>query len=389
MFVVCQLGAALFFSHAKAFRYITCTKAQANANAYWRKPMNHKWHQIILVAFTYMGTVVGAGFASGQEILQFFTLYGRYAAFTIVLSTFLFIWLGIKVMLLAKNVGASTYEDLNKVLFGPVIGRWISWFMMLILLGTSAVMLAGAGSLFEEQLHFSYQSGLIVTLFFAYLVLANGIQAIMHVNSFVVPLMIAFTIIVVWHTWHIPNHSGWLRMTSDFPYAQIWFSPILYAAFNLAGAQAVLVPLSSAIKDRSVLYWGGILGGIGIGLLLLSAHYALSAQMPGIQQYEIPMSHIIQRLGRSIQLMYTFVIFGEIFTTYIAGLYGLTLQLQPYTRLHPQVLLVLLLGFSYLVSQIGFSMLLSTLYPLFGCVSIIWFVMIVNKRNTFDPLHHS
>jgi uncharacterized membrane protein YkvI len=151
----------------------------------------------------------------------------------------------------------------------------------------------------------------------------------------------------------------------------------------------VLVPLSSAIKDRSVLYWGGILGGIGIGLLLLSAHYALSAQMPGIQQYEIPMSHIIQRLGRSIQLMYTFVIFGEIFTTYIAGLYGLTLQLQPYTRLRPQVLLVLLLGFSYLVSQIGFSVLLSTLYPLFGCVSIIWFMMLVYKRNTFHPLHHS
>jgi uncharacterized membrane protein YkvI len=351
--------------------------------------MKHKWHQIILVAFTYMGTIVGAGFASGQEILQFFTLYGRYAALTIVLATFLFIWIGIKVMLLAKNVGASTYEDLNKVLFGPLIGRWISWFMMLILLGTSAVMLAGAGSLFEEQLHFSYQSGLILTLVFAYLVLTNGIHAIMHVNSFVVPLMIAFTIIVVWHTWHIPNHSGWLRITSDFPYAQIWFSPIVYAAFNLAGAQAVLVPLSSAIKDRSVLYWGGILGGIGIGLLLLSAHYALSAQMPGIQQYEIPMSHIIQRLGRSIQLMYTFVIFGEIFTTYIAGLYGLTLQLQPYIRLRPKVLLVLLLGFSYMVSQIGFSVLLSTLYPLFGCVSIIWFVMMVYKRNTFHPLHHS
>lgn len=351
--------------------------------------MKNRWHQIILVAFTYIGTIVGAGFASGQEILQFFTLHGRYAALTIVLATVLFIWLGIKVMLLAKEVKASSYEDLNKVLFGPVIGRWISWFMMLILLGTSAVMLAGAGSLFEEQLHFSYQSGLILTLVFAYIVLTNGIQAIMNVNSFVVPLMITFTIIVVWHTWQIPNHTGWLRITSDSHYAQVWFSPLIYVAFNLAGAQAVLIPLSSAIKDRSVLIWGGILGGIGIGALLLSAHYALSAQMPGIQQYEIPMGHIIQRLSRSIQLMYTLVIFGEIFTTYIAGLYGLTLQLQPYTRLTPKVLLGLLLGFSYLVSQLGFSMLLSTLYPLFGCVSIIWFTMIVFKRSNLHSLYDS
>ena len=348
-----------------------------------------RWHQIILVAFTYMGTIVGAGFASGQEILQFFTLYGRYAALTIVLATLLFIWLGIKVMLLAKDVAASSYEELNKVLFGPIIGRWISWFMMLILLGTSAVMLAGAGSLFEEQLHLSYQSGLLLTLLLAYLVLMNGIQAIMQVNSFVVPLMITFTIIIVWHTWQIPNHTGWLRITSDFPLAKIWFSPLLYVAFNLAGAQAVLIPLSSAIKDRSVLFWGGILGGIGIGALLLSAHYALSAQMPGIQQYEIPMGHIIQRLSRIIQLMYTLVIFGEIFTTYIAGLYGLTLQLQSYTRLYPKLLLGLLLVFSYFVSQIGFSMLLSTLYPLFGCFSVIWFVMLIFKRNKVHPLYNS
>jgi uncharacterized membrane protein YkvI len=351
--------------------------------------MKHKWHQIILVAFTYMGTIVGAGFASGQEILQFFTLYGRYAALTIILATFLFIWLGIKVMLLAKDVGASSYEDLNKVLFGPLIGRWISWFMMLILMGTSAVMLAGAGSLFEEQLYYSYQSGLWLTLILAYIVLTNGIHAIMHVNSIVVPLMITFTAILVWHTWSIPNHTGWLRITSDYPYSQIWFSPIVYAAFNLAGAQAVLVPLSSAIKDRSVLYWGGILGGIGIGLLLLAAHYALSAQMPGIQQYEIPMSHIIQRLSKTIQMMYTFVIFGEIFTTYIAGLYGLTLQLQQNTRLHPQILLGFLLAFSYVVSQIGFSTLLSTLYPLFGCISLIWFLMIIYKRRTVHTPNHS
>lgn len=351
--------------------------------------MKHKSFQVVQVAFTYMGTIVGAGFASGQEILRFFTLYGRYAALTIVLATLLFIWLGIKVMLLAKDVGASSYEDLNKVLFGVVIGRWISWFMMLILLGTSAVMLAGAGSLFEEQLSFSYQSGLLLTLILAYLVLTNGIHAIMHVNSIVVPLMITFTLIVVWHTSLIPNQTGWLRITSDYSFSQIWFSPILYTAFNLAGAQAVLVPLSSTIKDRSVLYWGGIFGGIGIGFLLLSAHYALSAQMPGIQQFEIPMGHIIQRLGRSMQMMYTFVIFGEIFTTYIAGLYGLTLQLQQNTRIHPQILLIFLLIFSYVVSQLGFSVLLSTLYPLFGCMSLIWFLMIIYKRKPIHTPNHS
>jgi uncharacterized membrane protein YkvI len=211
----------------------------------------------------------------------------------------------------------------------------------------------------------------------------------MQVNSIVVPLMIAFTIIVVWHTWHMPNHEGWLRISSDYPIARIWFAPIVYVAFNLAGAQAVLVPLSSAIKDRSVLYWGGIFGGIGIGLLLLSAHFALSARMPGIQQFEIPMGHIIQRLGTTVQVMYSCVIFGEIFTTFIAGLYGLTLQLQHNTNLSFKTWLYILLAISYFVSQMGFSILLSTLYPLFGCISLIWFLMIIYKRTRIGTPNHS
>jgi uncharacterized membrane protein YkvI len=340
-----------------------------------------RWNQIMQVAFTYIGTIVGAGFASGQEILQFFTQYGRLATITIAMATFFFIWLGIKVMLLAKSVGAKSYEDLNQVLFGTLIGQWISWFMMVILLGTSTIMLAGAGSLFAEQLNFSYQSGLFLTLILSYIVLTNGIHAIMKVNSIVVPCMLTFTAIVVWYTWQMPSHGSWLHLTNDHSFARLWFSPVVYAAFNLAGAQAVLVPLASAIQDRIVLYWGGIIGGLGIGLLLLSAHFALSAQMPGIQQFEIPMGHIIQHLGGIVPLLYVFIIFGEIFTTYIAGLYGLSLQLQPRVGISPTMLLLILLAISYVVSQIGFSVLLSTLYPLFGCISLIWFMMIVYRRK--------
>jgi uncharacterized membrane protein YkvI len=63
--------------------------------------MLRTWWEVVRIAFTYIGTIVGAGFASGQEILQFFTKYGWMALFTIGLSTLLFIWLGIKVMLIS------------------------------------------------------------------------------------------------------------------------------------------------------------------------------------------------------------------------------------------------------------------------------------------------
>ncbi|MFD2613212.1 YkvI family membrane protein [Paenibacillus gansuensis] len=333
------------------------------------------------IAFTYIGTVVGAGFATGQEILQFFTRYGWWAAATIAAASILFIWLGTKLMLMSHDIGAASYEDFNKHLFGEAWGRRISTVSMFLIFGVSSVMLAGAGSVFEEHLHISYQTGLAVTLVLAYLVLSNGMRGILAVNSLVVPVMLSFTCIVVAHTLQSPARSNWLELSGDFSLAQIWTSPLLYAAFNLSMAQAVLVPLGSSVTDRRPLLWGGILGGIGVGAMLLAGHFALSAQMPGITQFDIPMGHLISGLGMTVQLIYIVIIYAEIFTTFLADVYGIMIQISQRSSLHSQWILLLILGLCYLVSQAGFTFLLSTLYPLFGAISIAWLGMMIWRRR--------
>jgi uncharacterized membrane protein YkvI len=340
-----------------------------------------KLGSVIQVSFTYVGTVVGAGFATGQEILQFFTKYGWYATLTIGISSLLFVWLGIKLMLLAHDLKARSYEDLNNLLFGTFIGKWVSLFTLVTLFGVTTVMLAGAGSVFQEQFHLPYQWGLLFTLFISYLVLRKGMKAIVAVNSIVVPMMICFISTVVWSAWNLPGAENWLHLTSDFPTGSIWMSPFLYAAFNLSMAQGVLVPLGGQIEDRSTLYWGGVLGGIMIGLMLLAGHFALSAQMPGISQFDIPMGRLINNLGWIWQLLFVCVIYGEIFTTFIADIYGLSTQLEQHTKLSRTAILLLLLILSYLVSQLGFKALLSTLYPLFGLFSLAWMIILIWRRK--------
>ncbi|PZE20926.1 YkvI family membrane protein [Paenibacillus xerothermodurans] len=340
-----------------------------------------KLGSILQVSFTYVGTVVGAGFATGQEILQFFTRYGWVATVTIGIASVLFMWLGVKLMLLANTLQARSYEDLNKLLFGARFGEWVSLFTLVVLFGVTTVMLAGAGSLFVEQFHLPYQLGLIMTLLLAYLVLTRGMMAIIAVNSFVVPLMLTFSCILVWFSSDLPGAGNWLNLTQVDSMARGWIAPFLYAAFNLSMAQAVLVPLGSQIKDRSVLLWGGVVGGVVIGLMLLAGHFALSAQMPGVARFEIPMGHLIHRMGWLLQILFVWVIYGEIFTTYIGDVYGLATQLQQRTRLSSKTILLLILFASYLVSQIGFKVLLSTLYPLFGLISMAWFVMMIWHRH--------
>jgi uncharacterized membrane protein YkvI len=338
---------------------------------------------MLQVAFTYIGTVVGAGFATGQEILQFFTKYGSIALLTILVSTALFIWFGTKVMLLAHDIKAASYEDLNKHIFGSKLGKWFSLLLLVELFSVSIVMLAGAGSVFREQLGQSFLLGICITLVLAYLVMMRGMKGIMTVNSIVVPMMLIFTGIVFYHTMRTPSFLtlDWLHQADPYPPGRAWIAPMLYAAFNLASAQAVLVPLGSSIEDREAIRRGGILGGIGLGILLLIGNLSLSAHAPGIFQYEIPMGLIVAGMGTAIHFIYLLLIYAEIFTTFIADIFGLTLQLEQRTRLKRRTIIVGALLLCFGISFVGFKALLSTLYPLFGCLSLVWFTMVVVRSR--------
>ncbi|WP_168120621.1 hypothetical protein [Paenibacillus sp. HB172176] len=342
--------------------------------------MQKRTGQVLQIASTYMGTIVGAGFATGQEILQFFTRFGYWGSLTIVISTALFIWLGTKMMLISNEIKAKSYEDLNKALFGERYGRLISHFMLLILLGVTAVMLAGAGTIFYEHWDISYQLGLLLTIAASFFLLKKGMKAILTVNAIVVPIMLLFTVLVMVDTFHTPGSDKFLILTTDYSPLAALASPFLYTAFNLSLAQAVLVPLGAETPDRKTIIIGSWVGGIGIGFMLLAGHIALSVHMPGIQQYAIPMGGIARQLGGTVQLIYIFLIFAEIFTTLIADIYGLTLQLQERMKWSRELLTLAVLIICYLASQIGFGPLLSTLYPMFGLISLGWLILMIRKR---------
>jgi uncharacterized membrane protein YkvI len=337
------------------------------------------WWRSVQIAFTFIGTVVGAGFASGREVMQFFTRFGHWGPVLILLATAIFVWVGAKMMLLSARIRASSYEDLNKYLFGERLGRIASHFMLVILLAVNAVMLAGAGAVFSEHLHLNFQFGLLVTMLACFLLLRKGMSAIVAVNTVIAPLMIMFSIYLLVHTVPEPDSGPFAAANTASPLAT-GMSPFLYAAFNLSLAQAVLVPLGSAIGDSQTLRRGAWLGGIGIGLLLLASHFTLSSRLPDITGLNIPMARIAEQFGIWVHGLYILLIYSEIFTTLISDLYGMIRQLQQHTRLHDNVLAAGLLLLCFAIGQFGFGKLLSTLYPLFGLLSLGWLYLICQDR---------
>lgn len=341
--------------------------------------MKKRWMIILQIAATYIGTVVGAGFASGKEIVEFFTVYGPIGLIGIVISGILFIWIGTKMMVLSHRIGAYSYEELNTYIFGKLAGRVINLFTLLILFGVTSVMLSGTGSVFEEQLGFSYRWGIFITLVLCYMVMMKGLDGILAVNSLVVPMMVFFSFLIAMPLFE-HNDISFLFRTNELQVN--WkplVSPFAYVAFNLAMAQAVLVPLGKEVEDERILKWGGFWGGIGLCFMLLSCHFALYS-LPNVSQFDIPIAEVIKDFGASMHIIFLIVVYGEIFTTLIGNVFGISRKMQKLFNLPERWIVLGILLLSFLISQVGFSSLLSFLYPLFGYIGLlILFFMAVKQ----------
>jgi uncharacterized membrane protein YkvI len=337
------------------------------------------WGAAFQIAAVYVGTVVGAGFATGREIVEFFSRFGFFGFISILMSGYLLIFLGTKLMRTAAIINAKSYQEFNEYLFGRYLGTAINVLMLFMLLGVCAVMLSGAGAVFEEQLGINKIIGISITIALSIFVMIVGIKGLFAVNVIVVPLMISFSFMLMILSMKSPN---FLDHFLFIPYIEDgWktvIAPFTYTAFNLGLSQAVLVPVAAEIKDDQTIKWGGILGGAALTLILISSHSTL-VMLPNLETYQIPMAAIMKNLASGFYWIFVLIIYGEIFTSVIGNIFGLERQLKNYVSLPSIVIVFLIFMITYFISLINYSTLLAYLYPMFGYITLIFFILLWMK----------
>lgn len=342
--------------------------------------LQERWFTASRVGFTYIGTVVGAGFASGQEIMQFFTVSGFWSVGSILLVTVLFSWLGIRMMVMGARLKAHSYEEFNLYLFGDRGGRWMNGFVGIILFGVTTAMMSGTGSLFAEQLGLSFHFGVILTSLIAFLVILKGMEGILNVNALVVPCMFAFTMVVGIQGLSGSGLADFMAMEPMEGTRNWLVSAVTYVAFNLAMSQAVLVPMGGEIQDEKTLRLGGVLGGAGLGVMLLASNFALSLKVPEIFQLEIPIALVVSALGEGMKYFFLAVMWGEIFTTLIGNVYGLAANLGNWIPLRINTVMALIFLLGYLCSLIGFPVFVGYIYPFFGYCGLFMLLLLALRK---------
>ena len=327
------------------------------------------------IAFAFIGVLVGAGFASGQETMQYFIAFGTQGIWGAALSSALMLIAGVSILQLGSYFQANEHMEV----LGSVSSKVMSWILDIATITTlfsiGFVMYAGAGANLNQQ--FGWPVWIGATLMLA-LVLVIGMMDVDKVTAAVgavTPLLLFFVIF----------GCIWTLCTSDLDWSNLnvqaqevsttlpnwWISSLNYTGLNAICVASMALVIGGNYLDTRAAGLGGFLGGMGYLVMLLLLSCGLLAAVGSIAGDDMPMLTLITNIHPVLGFIMSLVIFGMIFATALGMFFALGKRLARgrQERFRPIFITTCLIGFA--LSFVGFKTLVSVVYPILGYLGIL------------------
>ncbi|MDN5573023.1 MAG: hypothetical protein L0H00_09990 [Micrococcales bacterium] len=335
----------------------------------------------VKVALAFVGLIVGAGFATGQEMIQYFTSFGAVGIWGAVISGLLVTAAGSVTLLLGSYFMAESHSKVFGNVAHPWLSRFLDWSVTFTLFSVGFVMIAGAGSTLEQQFGLPTWIGAgLMTL----LVLAAGQLGVDRVSSIIsgiTPLVvIAILAAFVWTMFDLPQDLSQLSAVAqqaESPVRPWWVSAMNYTGMNLMVAVSMCLVIGGSTPNTREAVWGGFSGGLLYMILVLMVVVLLYLNIQDVGQAEVPMLSLFESIHPAAAAVMVVIVYLMIFNTVIGLFYALgrRLTVRAPHRYRPVFLLVCLVG--YALSFLGFSTLMSYIYPLVGYIGMLMIVVFI------------
>ena len=335
----------------------------------------------VRIGAIYAGTVIGAGFASGQELLQFFAAYGGSGLAGAALAGGLMAWLGATMLHLGRRIRAAGYQDLIYRLCGPHAGAVLAFAIVLFLFCCLAIMLAGMATIGRDYFGCPYLFCLAGAALLAALTVLGGMRGITIANIAVTPLLAAAVagVAAAAIVHHLPGPELLAVPAPGISPPVPWWplAAFLYVSYNVALSATVLAPLGSGSPRRAARTLGGIIGGLTIAVLAVLGTAAILLHLPAALEQELPVLYIAGLQEYHGRPFLAIILLAAMYTTAIASLYGCAAKLAIAARSGFTLTVLTAAAAAAAAGVLGFSFLVGTVFPLFGWVTALFTARLV------------
>lgn len=318
------------------------------------------------------GAVIGAGFASGREIVIFFTRYGVHGWWLAGLSAVTMALLCGLCMRASSSAGGNDWSGVLQ------LGKWTEGCSCLLMVLTAGAMIAAAGHMVALLWPhvWAYPAGALGTLLLAWRMGYGRMKGLSLISGVLtLALLCALLAILAGPVQNAADFRSGAE-ASDLPGAAL--RAVGYASMNMMLAIGVVCRCASAAgKISATSAW---LGGL-TGMLLLSSHCVYSRHPEAVCS-DFPMIVLIGERGRTGYVFGAVLLYLAILTTLISVMYSIRIIAKKRFSA-PRCQLLMTLGLPLAVSGLGFSAIVDRFYAPAGllCLLVVFMPLVGRLRR--------
>ena len=343
----------------------------------------------ILRVLTYAGAIlaflIGSGFATGQEILQYYASYGYWG----IIGTGLVVLVLITYVAVEFfSVGQAEKFDRPSMIFpyycGKYLGTFFDFFSILFVFLSFTVMVSGAGAVFEEHYELNRYIGGVglalvvsITVWFG---LSNLVDVIGKIGPLIVVVAVALGVLGI-----VRNPGGIAEGNAILPELDLtqastnWFmSGLSYVGFCMLWLAAFLTALGKTAHNRKEAVSGALTGGIAFSLACMVVGLGLLANIVRVNGTEIPMLVLARDVTPVLASVISVMILAGIYTTAVPLLWTVSSRFFRDTSMRFKYLTIGLAAVGTVIGLVlPFSQMVNIVYVINGYVGILLLVLML------------
>ncbi len=338
---------------------------------------------------------IGSGFASGQEVLQFFGSWGGVWAFITPLIPMMFIF--IYAVSTFRSGLLQSFENPSDA-YAWYCGRWVAKFMdifsIIMIAGIGLVMFSGCGATLQQYLGVPQYVGAIGLGVISVFVVWFGLEKVTDVLGVSGIIIIFFVVAVGIYTMvtsdvslleaesNVPTYvaEGKILQASLFGIKSPFVAGLFYGGMTLLDGFPFMIALSKRIRSRKEVVGCAAMASVlfTLGVMLVSFTVLTEIDYVIESGTQVPTLAIVSKKLPWLSFPFTLVIVAGIFTTIVGYLWIIGRRFAPDKSTKQRIIIVAttLVGI-FSGSLIPFGTLINILYPFAGCIGVVLFVIII------------
>jgi uncharacterized membrane protein YkvI/glyoxylase-like metal-dependent hydrolase (beta-lactamase superfamily II) len=326
----------------------------------------------INIAFLYVGTLMGAGFASGREIWQFFGVFGEKSYFAVLAVTILFVLFGMMTVKISETMDTT---DIGKIIMpfeNKYLENFSGYIIAVILFIAYVVMAAAGGALFQEQFGLPRIFGGIILMLMVIATILGGFERISKNFKYIIPVLLIIVFLVCFYIMfrQLPA-SGIQAEMKVSPMTPSWYSSaVIYISYNMLSGIPIMASSAHRAKTYKAALTGAALGGLILGFAALTMNLAMLTDAGLSSASVLPILALSGKLSGWARWVYAVLLLFAVYSSATSNFYGFTTKIKEGRNKKTFIIIASVIGF--LLSLFGFADIIAFVLPLEGYCGLVF-----------------